>query len=659
MDPPYTVVEPDDDVDTADYDIVAAVPQPRAQQDRLQQHGHVEQHRSPNARLSNVMTGLRFMFGVASAASETGFAIAKAATHVSLDVARNIVDGVGEATGLDAVGVTPLVSNTLAFAEFCALLGIETGRFWTKFGLSTGASSVRALNNVFGSTEMATAIKQFARLVRRELSAAGDDGSLSLREIGTVDSVRALMAWVCLQYATSTTWTQEARAGAKLMKFKGAGEAEEEPEEVDWTNVGATQHADPGDVVEGSIGQPHEAPSSSTEAPRPNGIPSSTQEQDTDKAQTQLLTDLRRYVKFATGMYGRHQISALNGEIPDFGFDINPDPRRSGNAEHRFFASHADTPLESIYHSTNNRDDFDGFGDILGSGQKYKPTVYVIADHSSRQVIIAFRGTNSFEDVLVDLTCEYDDFMYGDATPENPHCVHSGMMRAALAVAEDDHSARVKEAVVSLLIQNPGYGLLLTGHSLGAGLATCLTLLWTDPSTGLTPPNTGLPTNRPIRCFAYAAPSVVSPPLGILVRPFIISVLVGADLVGRLSLGSVRDLARVVAHLHSESDTRDDLLKRIAFGSNNNNNDNHEADWQLRKRIEQKCLLSEKLYTPGRVFWILEHGNDQQESAVASGQPVMYELETPTKAFNQILFSTAMARDHLPHVYSSLLHKLE
>ncbi|KAJ3154685.1 hypothetical protein HDU89_007924 [Geranomyces variabilis] len=631
----YTVTEPDDiDVDNMEFEIPTAV----ARQPTDNQRAAV--------RMQGVMTGLKFAFGLASAATEAGFGIAKVATHAGLQAARTIVDGVGEATGLDTVGVSQTVSHTLVFAEFCAMLGIETGRFWTKFGLTTGAQSVRTLNNVFGSTEMATAIKEFASLVRRELSAAlsEEEGAVSLRDIGTVDSIRALMAWVSLQYATSAQWNIEAREGSRLMHCAPAG-AEESPEDVQWSNVRNGQQTHPGDVVGGSIGTPH---GDDQRPPSPPQEPKSR----ADAAEAKLLKDLRRYVKFATGMYGRHQIAALNGEIPGFGFNASPDPRRGGRAEREFFASHADTPLESIYHSTANENDDFGFGDILESGQKYKPTVYVIADHSSDQIIIAFRGTNSFEDVLVDLTCEYEDFSH-TAHPGQTHKVHSGMMRAARAVSEDNHVARVKEAVVSLLEQYPNYGILLTGHSLGAGLATCLTLLWTDQSTGLTPSSAGLPAGRPIRCFAYASPSIVSAPLGALYTSQIISVLVGSDLVGRLSLGSVRDLARVVAHLHADPTTRDDLLKRIAFGGSSSDDSDRDTarDAQLRRLVEERCFTSDKLFPAGRVFWIIEKG-------AASG-PVMYELQTPTKAFNQILFTTAMARDHLPHVYSSLLHNLE
>ncbi|KAJ3153782.1 hypothetical protein HDU86_005115 [Geranomyces michiganensis] len=641
----YTVTEPDDlDVDNMDFEMpsTAIARQP-------------SDHERAAARMQGVMTGLKFAFGLASAATEAGFGIAKVATHAGLHAARTIVNGVGEATGLDTVGVSQTVSHTLAFAEFCAMLGIETGRFWTKFGLSTGAHSVRTLNNVFGSTEMATAIKEFASLVRRELSAAlsEGDGAVSLRDIGTIDSIRALMAWVSLQYATSSKWTTEALDGARLMQFKGTGSAEESPENVNWSNVPSGQSTHPGDVVGGSIGTPHEAPQHDLPNDQRPPTPPQEPEPGTDAAETKLLADLRRYVKFSTGMYGRHQIAALNGEIPGFGFDANPDPRRTeGRAEREFFATHADTPLESIYHSTANENEDFGFGDILESGQKYKPTVYVIADHSSEQVIVAFRGTNSFEDVLVDLTCDYEDFAHS-ALPDQLHRVHSGMMRAARAVSEDKHAARVKEAVISLLEEYPKYSLLLTGHSLGAGLSVCLTLLWTDQATGLTPSLGGLPAGRTIRCFAYASPSIVSAPLGALYRRQIISVLVGSDLVGRLSLGSVRDLARVVAHLHGEPSTRDELLRRIAFGSTSSVDSEHDNDRDalLRRRIEEQCFTSEKLFAAGRVFWIIEKG--------AGANPVMYELDTPTKAFNQILFTSAMARDHMPHVYSSLLHNIE
>ncbi|KND02865.1 uncharacterized protein SPPG_01945 [Spizellomyces punctatus DAOM BR117] len=608
METEYTIIEPSDETEV--------VLGRTAEGTDISVQGDPSVSRTPREKMTNVFTGLRFLVGVASAASEVGFAAAKLGTKFGIGIARGIVDGVGEATGLDATGVTPLVSNTLAFAEFCAIAGIETGRFWTKFGISTADNSVKALNHVFGSSEVATAIRQFAALVRREMS-EGENG-LSLADIGTVDTVRALMAWVSLQSTTSLLWDYDAVNSGKTLVLEQGGPIIEEPDEpVEWTHVEGAA------AVEGSIG----TPSADTSEPNPA---------DTDTTQ-ELVADLRRYIKFATGSYGRNYIGALNGQIPTFGFAADPDPRHvPASAEHQFFASHTDTPLEGIFHSTH---DTDGFDDIFANHQTYKPTLYVIADHAAHQIIVSIRGTQSFHDVLVDLTCEYDFF--------DDEQVHSGMMRAAQALAGVNHVARVRESVQSLLEQHPSYSLLLTGHSLGAGLATCLALVWTDRSTGTIPSESGLPAGRNVRCYAFAPPCVVTPALSASCTSFITSFVFGTDLVCRLSLGSVRDLTRVVAWLHTHPSERDDLLQRVAFAQGSDSFDNG-GDIDLRRRIERECMVNDKLYPAGRIVWVQE----------TDGVLKVIQVERPSKALGQILFTRTMARDHLPNVYSNVVQRL-
>jgi hypothetical protein len=83
--------------------------------------------------------------------------------------------------------------------------------------------------------------------------------------------------------------------------------------------------------------------------------------------------------------------------------------------------------------------------------------------------------------------------------------VHSGMLKSAKKIS----NSPVKQAVIEALNKYPTYSLTLCGHSLGGGVASLLTLLWsreTIDSEGkkiyLTNTEIGLPL-RPIKCFVY------------------------------------------------------------------------------------------------------------------------------------------------------------
>ncbi|KAI8826225.1 uncharacterized protein EV422DRAFT_564035 [Fimicolochytrium jonesii] len=680
------------------------------------------------ANLSRVFNATRFLVGVSSAATKVGFEAAKFFTKTGLDVARGVVSEVGRTTGLEAAGVTPLANGVISVAEFFAISGIEIGQYWTKFGISTADRSVKTLDNMFGSGDVAVAVRKFIQLVQRELkSSSGDDSALA--DIGTVDAFRALMAWISLQRATSVHWWEEGKSTGRRLKFVKSKQedldraAAAETEEVDWAKIAGGATAEPGDLIRGSIGEPGMAAEKREASPdrsNPSGSASasasdwsalgnfaaagsaaivksdskrlsgssdrqtSPNRDRTVIADTQLLHDLQRYAKFSTGMYGRYHIGALNGEItvplPNFPplpfVSNNIDPRQTtGTEDDRFFSKHADTPLESLYHSSGVGSDDSGWKFAFSNDSNaalYSPTVYVIADHPHKQVILAFRGTSSFEDVMVDLSCEYEEFDWGSGHEidgpsharksstyqQQPEKVHSGMMAAAREIASHAHKSGIFKAVSSLLSQNPSYGLLLTGHSLGAGLATCLTFLWTDPSTYSTSAASGLPAGRAIRCFAYAAPCVASPILSVNAKPVVTSIALGADLVPRLSLGSVQDLARIVRWIHKRPEVRD----RTATDS--------EADIALRAKIEEECLVQEKLYPAGRIIWVFDtkpstQGDDTADAENAQSVATAFEIEVSPEGhphipapFNQIVFTSRLGSDHLPHIYPAILQRL-
>jgi pimeloyl-ACP methyl ester carboxylesterase len=85
--------------------------------------------------------------------------------------------------------------------------------------------------------------------------------------------------------------------------------------------------------------------------------------------------------------------------------------------------------------------------------------------------------------------------------------VHSGMLKCADKIAK----SFVKAAVIQALKKHPGFSLVLCGHSLGGGVASLLTLLWSREITleggkkvFVTNKEEGFP-ERPIRCFVYVS----------------------------------------------------------------------------------------------------------------------------------------------------------
>ena len=128
---------------------------------------------------------------------------------------------------------------------------------------------------------------------------------------------------------------------------------------------------------------------------------------------------------------------------------------------------------------------------------------------------------------------------------ENVHFAHEGFFRAAAAIEQDisRHGLLEQLLVMGKVAQNElfevdedwqdcrEYGLVLTGHSLGAGTATLLAMLL-RPHYG-----------ERIHCWAYSPPGgLLSKETVKLTYPYVTSVVVGHDIIPRLGVRTMEQL---------------------------------------------------------------------------------------------------------------------
>jgi hypothetical protein len=231
-----------------------------------------------------------------------------------------------------------------------------------------------------------------------------------------------------------------------------------------------------------------------------------------------LMVEVSRYCRFAVSSYGHLSLAALN---------ILPLSQ----------AISVTTDKGAIAHLTGVRED--DITHYVAEGKLYRPGFLIALDHVHREVVVAFRGTVRAQDVLTDLVCEHAplhavDASYVDGNAggagaaggtqwaglgsggQEEAMAHKGMLRAA-----NDFCMEMEEDVRALLLQAQSrrprtaaplsppidrpYGLVLCGHSLGAGMATLVAALWrhTFSTIGLVPGVT-------FRCFAFAPPCTLS-----------------------------------------------------------------------------------------------------------------------------------------------------
>eukprot|EP00746_Dinoflagellata_sp_MGD_P076982 gnl/MRDRNA2_/MRDRNA2_30937_c0_seq1.p1 gnl/MRDRNA2_/MRDRNA2_30937_c0~~gnl/MRDRNA2_/MRDRNA2_30937_c0_seq1.p1 ORF type:complete len:540 (-),score=113.02 gnl/MRDRNA2_/MRDRNA2_30937_c0_seq1:45-1664(-) len=181
----------------------------------------------------------------------------------------------------------------------------------------------------------------------------------------------------------------------------------------------------------------------------------------------------------------------------------------------------------------------EGNVDMIAFKQPFKelfePGYLVAVDYTLGYVVVAFRGTSTIGDVLADLACETVPINTGG----REGFAHDGMLRAAKHMAAA-LAPLVEEGLAKLFMHN-GPRVIITGHSMGAGVAALLMMLWSD-------------SNRfpdvPIECVAYACPQILDADTAMAQRVHTVSVIVGDDFVPRFSLATAIDLRGRIACLH-------------------------------------------------------------------------------------------------------------
>ncbi|KAJ7163837.1 hypothetical protein C8R43DRAFT_988885 [Mycena crocata] len=334
------------------------------------------------------------------------------------------------------------------------------------------------------------------------------------------------------------------------------------------------------------------------------------------------------------------------------------------------------------------------------------PRFWVLTDHSRAQIVLVLRGTMSLNEIAVDLTCEEEEFEPATTTtpseededplpghfvfpsastrpqihfpseppPQSPrHHAHGGMLRMARVMG--GIGKPVQLAVHEALLHNPNYELVLCGHSLGAGVAGLLGLMWADPKTCLTVRSSGLPVGRRVSVYCFAPPSLVDAALGKLADKLIVSFVYSHDVVSRLSLGAIRDLGAAAMWLCDGNEAKNGKMASEGAGYTAvtsrakqwkaGTGTSDDPDWfvSVRKTLEANMHMA-NMVPPGKVLWAMRD-NDfypaHRQTANSDSAPDklrLFEVLDAEKVFSQIVFARDMLSAHMPHQYDRALHEL-
>lgn len=301
----------------------------------------------------------------------------------------------------------------------------------------------------------------------------------------------------------------------------------------------------------------------------------------------QLLTD---YLGWSMATYGKRMVE-LAATLRPFGraFGLS---KPAAHSEKRRPPPSDD--LDAIARQTGIDVDRDLIRCELRSAA-FRPAYLLGTNQRRRSLVLAVRGTWHPIDLLTDLDCR----PVGVAALGHDGHAHRGMLESARRL-----DALLREPVREALAARPGYSLVLTGHSLGGGVASLLAALW-GPTFFV-----GGVDSRKLRCFVYGPLGTLTLPLAHAAACCVTSVVNAQDAVPRLSFGSAMNLRAAVVALAQEGRDGDDslvsrVLARLGSGAPLTDDDARWAESILEwLRFSNEEMYVEELLPAGRVLWV-------------------------------------------------------
>ncbi|KAF6020892.1 DAGLB [Bugula neritina] len=297
----------------------------------------------------------------------------------------------------------------------------------------------------------------------------------------------------------------------------------------------------------------------------------------------------------------------------------------------------------------------------------------IFLDHDLQAVVIAIRGTLSPKDAIVDLTA-FADIIH-ESFPKS-YKAHKGMIKSAQNLLE-----RLKrDNLLGRAFNNEhaNYDLIVCGHSLGAGVAAILSMLLK-------------PDYPDVQCISF------SPPGGLLSEEaykasmeYTMSVILGDDLVPRLSIQTMQDLKVDVMTALNDcpypkyqifcslpfralkcnrcllDETDSSMTRPLVQNTHSPQNSytietitNSDAHTNIQEAVESRDLLrlQTPFYAPGCIMYITPASNVDDRPCCSSEEEYTWRWAGQSE-FLFLKVTPRMGADHMPNNVLNALTKL-
>jgi len=268
--------------------------------------------------------------------------------------------------------------------------------------------------------------------------------------------------------------------------------------------------------------------------------------------------------------------------------------------------------------------------DMQWISESFSPGHFIALDHSTKNIIVAIRGTSHMHDFLTDLCGRNVPFQSGFA--------HHGILKCAETKAK-----YCIPFLEKLRVKYPSYDIKVVGHSLGGGTAALLTMILVTEHP-----------DWPILGYCYASPCVVSKNLAEQYEDKIFSFAYGNDPIARVSLGSMEALKNTIAQLLKQSENNAQRMYHIisagtVISSYPDFSKKVETFLNVKSapditKLDFTVSSAEKLVPPGKLYHLYKPD--------PSKNMVVLE-ESNRDFFTEIVISNDMVQHHFPHSYDA------
>ena len=278
-----------------------------------------------------------------------------------------------------------------------------------------------------------------------------------------------------------------------------------------------------------------------------------------------------------------------------------------------------------------------GVDEVLKSNFRngpFKPCYYVAIDDSNGYIVVAVRGSLQVGDLLSDVNASsVKKTMLGGTG-----WVHEGMLSSASYI----HCC-IKDVLSKACAQRPGWPVLVTGHSLGGGVASVLAMMLRESAD--------VPATAEVRCATIGSAAVMCAGLSARSLGWCTSVVLGSDPIPHLSHASLENLMTELSDASPLKQGVESIglfwssVMSDVFGLDRGRPDIPDAKGGETDKgpgyggADDEIDSREMMYPAGRVAWITADGSVSFEFPFAG----------------RLLLVESMLDDHLPDRYLDAL----